>query len=118
MRSRSSLRALWRGSAVLAIAAMLMVAATPVAVAMVDQYGAGAFSAPYAPYTAGPVVAETPARPYAPYTAPYETGPVIHESELQSARPYAPYTAGPVVTETRPYAPYEAGPVIHESDLQ
>jgi hypothetical protein len=80
---------------------MLMVMATPVAVAMLDQYGAGAFSAPYAPYT-----------------APYETGPVIHESDLQSARPYAPYTAGPVVTETRPYAPYEAGPVIHESDLQ
>ncbi len=56
MRPRSSLRALWRGSAVLAIAAMLMVVATPVAVAMLDQYGAGAFSAPYAPYTAGPVV--------------------------------------------------------------
>ena len=113
MRPRSSLRALWRGSAVLAIAAMLVVVAAPVAVAMLDQYGGSAFSAPYAPYTAGPVVGE--ARPY----APYEAGPVIHESDLQSAaRPYAPYTAGPVVGETRPYAPYEAGPVIHESDLQ
>ena len=112
MRPRSSRRALWRGSAVLAIAAMSWwwrhLSPSPCS----TSTAARAFSAPYAPYTAGPVVGE--ARPY----APYEARPVIHESDLQSARPYAPYTAGPVVGETRPYAPYEAGPVIHESDLQ
>ena len=69
MRPRISLRALWRGSAVLAIAAMLMVVATPVAVAMLDRYGAGAFSAPYAPYT-----------------APYETGPVSHGATCSPQR--------------------------------
>jgi hypothetical protein len=67
-----------------------------VALARVDQFGGSGSSptsvAPYAPYTAGPVVSE---EPYAPYTA----GPVVRESA-----PYAPYTAGPVVEE--PYAPY------------
>jgi hypothetical protein len=65
-----------------------------------DEFGGAAFTAPYAPYTAGPVVNE---EPYAPYTA----GPVVREE----TRPYAPYTAGPVVPKTElPYAPYTAVP--------
>jgi hypothetical protein len=94
-----------------AAVAALIFAMAPAAVAVPDEFGGGAYVAPYAPYTAGPVVSEQAARPY----APYEAGPVIHKSD----RPYAPYTAGPVVADaTEPYAPYEAGPVIHASDLQ
>ncbi|HET6352354.1 MAG TPA: hypothetical protein VFG89_09535 [Coriobacteriia bacterium] len=73
--------------------ALIMSMATTV-FAQTAQSGEGDFAAPYAPYTAGPVVSEE--RPYAPYTA----GPVVRET------PYAPYTAGPVVRETftLPYA--------------
>lgn len=89
---------------VLALVAVLVLAIVPFAYARFDQYGAGAFSLPYAPYTAGPVVGEV--EPYAPYTA----GPVVREL----TRPYAPYTAGPVVGDETPYAPYTAGPVVDE----
>ena len=96
-----------------------MLAATSTACAPVDSSDEAAFSEPYAPYTAGPVVRETP---YAAYTeepyAPYTAGPVVREEE-----PYAPYTAGPVVRETpyapyteEPYAPYTAGPVVREEE--
>lgn len=88
---------------------VLVMTIASVAVARLDRFGAGPFSAPYAPYTAGPVVSEV--EPYAPYTA----GPVVREQF--DTRPYAPYTAGPVVRdqfETRPYAPYTAGPVVPE----
>ncbi len=99
----------------LVLVSMLMSAST--AFAMLDRYGGAAFSEPYAPYTAGPVVREAP---YAAYTeepyAPYTAGPVVREE-----KPYAPYTAGPVVRETpyaayteEPYAPYTAGPVVRE----
>lgn len=66
-----------------------------IAVARVDEFGGATFAAPYAPYTAGPVVPDTESRPYAPYTA----GPVVPETKLDS-RPYAPYTAGPVVPDS------------------
>jgi len=89
---------------VFAAVLVLSMAMASIALARVDQFGGSGssptISAPYAPYTAGPVVSE---EPYAPYTA----GPVVRESA-----PYAPYTAGPVVEE--PYAPYTAGPVVRE----
>ena len=87
----------WKKWVVLAATLVLVVAMTSVAYARFDEFGGASFTAVYAPYTAGPVVAEE--EPYAPYTA----GPVVREEPI----PYAPYTAGPVVRET-PYAPYTA----------
>ena len=116
-----------RGSVALTAAVALILASTAgFAYALVDEFGGASFTAPYAPYTAGPVVREE-TRPYAPYTAgpvvrenelrpyaPYTAGPVVRENELE---PYAPYTAGPVVREDpRPYAPYTAGPVVPEDE--
>jgi hypothetical protein len=77
-----------QASVAFALAAALVLIGTTLAFAVVDEFGGAAFSTPYAPYTAGPVV---DTRPYAPYTA----GPVVREE----FRPYAPYTAGPVVPE-------------------
>ena len=105
MKPKSSLRRL--GFAFTAIL-LLALAVASTAVARLDPLdGSGVPTAiyapytvadePYAPYTAGPVVAEV--EPYAPYTVEEE--------------PYAPYEAGPVVHESDAYAPYEAGPVIH-----
>lgn len=110
-------------SVVFAVTLVLSVAMASTALACVDQFGgSGSFptpSAPYAPYTAGPVVS---VEPYAPYTA----GPVVREVKpfapyTETTTPYAPYTAGPVVREVpfaayteKPYAPYTAGPVVHE----
>ena len=109
MSDRSSARVRLIG---LVMAFVLVMSMESAAFAIVDQFGGASYSAPYAPYTAGPVVPEAEAedtRPYAPYTA----GPVVPEQEADT-RPYAPYTAGPVVpeVETRPYAPYTAGPVV------
>jgi hypothetical protein len=113
MTSRSGRsHAVWQRAAL--IVALVFVLAMPsVALAIHDPYGGASYSAPYAPYTAGPVVREESAdtRPYAPYTA----GPVVRE-EAAETRPYAPYTAGPVVREDRPYAPYTAGPVVREEE--
>jgi len=100
-------------SGVFAVTLVLSVAVASIALARVDQFGGSGssptLSAPYAPYTAGPVVSE---EPYAPYTA----GPVVREvkpfAPFTDTTPYAPYTAGPVVEE--PYAPYTAGPVVRE----
>lgn len=89
---------------VFALVLVFSMAIASVALARLDQFGGAPVATvetPYAPYTAGPVVAE---EPYAPYTA----GPVVREIP-----PYAPYTAGPVVEE-EPYAPYTAGPVVDE----
>jgi hypothetical protein len=89
-------------------ALMLTMLMATAAFAILDEFGGASYTAPYAPYTAGPVVAEL--EEYAPYTA----GPVVREE----FRPYAPYTAGPVVREEpRPYAPYTAGPVVPEEDV-
>jgi hypothetical protein len=68
----------------LVLALALIVPMATVAYAVVDEFGGGTFAAPYAPYTAGPVVSE---EPYAPYVA----GPVIHTSD------YAPFTETPYV---------------------
>jgi len=84
----------------LVLAVVLVLSVASIAMARVDQFGAGAFTAASAPFT----TAEP--EPYAPYTA----GPVVSEE----SKPYAPYTAGPVVGTTEPYAPYTAGPVVPE----
>lgn len=97
MTSTRSLRGgTWRrfGGALFAVVLLVSLAVTSIALAGVDQYGGATVAVPYAPYTAGPVVAE---EPYAPYTA----GPVVREV------PYAPFTE-------EPYAPYTAGPVVRE----
>jgi len=90
---------------------VLVMTVASVAVARIDRFGAGPFSAPYAPYTAGPAVDVDD------YSAPYSVGPHIPTTP-PSLAPYAPYTAGPVVpeTEVRPYAPYTAGPVVPEDE--
>ena len=101
-------KALRRTVALTAAVALILASTAAFAYALADEFGGSSFTAPYAPYTAGPVVRED-TRPYAPYTA----GPVVREE----FRPYAPYTAGPVVREdTRPYAPYTAGPVVSEDE--
>jgi len=89
MSDRSSARVRLIG---LVTAFVLVMSMASAAFAIVDEYGGASYSAPYAPYTAGPVVPEQEGdtRPYAPYTA----GPVVPEIET---RPYAPYTAGPTV---------------------
>lgn len=78
---------------VVVLALVLVMGITPMAYAMVDEFGGASFSAPYAPYTATKIL--TPQEANAPY-APYTAGPVVRET-----RPYAPYTAGPVVPEVR-----------------
>ncbi len=119
-------KVLWRSVALTAAVALILATTAGFAFALLDEFGGASFTAPYAPYTAGPVVREE-TRPYAPYTAgpvvreddsrpyaPYTAGPVVREDEPE---PYAPYTAGPVVREDpRPYAPYTAGPVVSEDE--
>lgn len=87
---------------VFAAVLVLSVMMASVALARLDQFGGASVTVPYAPYTAGPVVAE---EPYAPYTA----GPVVREVPFapftDTSEPYAPYTAGPVVREV-PFAPF------------
>ena len=79
MKSRDAKsRALWRGCVVLALAVALVLTMTQIAFAIADEFGGASFTAPYAPYTAGPVVNED-VEPY----APYEAGPVIHASDLK-----------------------------------
>lgn len=68
----------WRYWGVVALIVVLAAALAWFALAL-PTTASTSTSAPYAPYTAGPVVPE---------------------------QPYAPYTAGPVVPE-QPYAPYE-----------
>ena len=93
----------WKGWTLLVFAFVLVFAMASVAVAQLYTDG-GLSAAPYAPYTAGPVVNEVP---YAPYTA----GPVVREVPYApyTEKPYAPYTAGPCVREV-PYAPYTEKP--------
>ena len=120
MKPKSSLR--WLGFAFMATLLLALAVASTAAARLDPLDGSGVPTAiyapytvadePYAPYTAGPVVAEV--EPYAPYTA----GPVVAEVEPYAPytveeEPYAPYEAGPVVHESDAYAPYEAGPVIH-----
>lgn len=64
------------GVAVAVAVALVAISAASLAFALNDEFGGAAFSKPYAPYTAGPVVSED-MRPYAPYTA----GPVVSEDE-------------------------------------
>jgi uncharacterized integral membrane protein len=98
---RLQARAQWKLWLLLVLTLALVLAMASVATAKLRADG-WAYSAPYAPYAAGPVVREVPfaaytEEPYAPYTA----GPVVREV------PYAPYTE-------EPYAPYTAGPVVRE----
>jgi hypothetical protein len=75
----------WMAWLLVVLALVFVVTMASVALGQLYTDGGGS-SAPYAPYTAGPVV---PDAQYAPYTA----GPVVHEV------PYAPYSE-------EPYAPY------------
>jgi hypothetical protein len=110
------------GLVALVVAGLLLaLTMSSVAFARVDELGGTYFSAaPYAPYTAGPVVPEVKG-PYAAFSAvpyaPYTAGPVVREVK-GAVVAYAPYTAGPVVREVKggavAYAPYTAGPVVRE----
>jgi|GEM_PF-3546659 len=102
-RGRSADPRRWLLRVVFVAVLALSLAMASIAVARLDPFGGAPVAAPYAPYTAGPVVPEE--EQYAPYTA----GPVVPE-----VPPYAPYTAGPVVHEVWPYAPYtEEAPITH-----
>jgi hypothetical protein len=86
---------------VLVVALALIVPTASVAFAVVDEFGGATFGTQYAPFTEpyewGPVIHESDLAPYAPYTEPYEWGPVIHPSDLA---PYAPFT--------EPYVPMDS----------
>jgi hypothetical protein len=81
----------WQKLAVLVVALALIVPMATFAFAAVDEFGGATFATQYAPFTEpyewGPVIHKSDLAPYAPFTEPYEWGPVIHPSDL-----YAPYT--------------------------
>ncbi len=74
----------WYVVVALVLAMVLVLAMASVAVARFDEFGGSTAAAPYAPYTAGPVV------PSAEAYAPYDAGPVIHASDKAL---FAPYTS-------------------------